>query len=136
MNRKQVLFLIALGVLMTTNSNVIDKFAKGIATAEGFYVAGSRPNRNHNPGDLTIDVTGKSVGMDGMYVKYANDADGWEALRKQVRMMFDNTSRVYNSTLTIKQVAAKYTTTAVAAWANIVAGYMGVSVDTRLDQLV
>ncbi|MGD0012916.1 MAG: hypothetical protein ABSD56_00610 [Bryobacteraceae bacterium] len=32
--------------------NVISRLASAIATGEGFFVAGSLPSRNNNPGDL------------------------------------------------------------------------------------
>ena len=114
---------------------VIDRLADAIAFAEGFYVKGSRPQRNHNPGNLTLDLTGKSVGQDAIYVVYATDEDGWEALKKQVRMMLDNSSKIYNNAMSILDVAKRYTTTEQLAWARNVASRLGVTVDTRLMEL-
>ena len=71
------------------NEAVISKIADAIAFAEGFFVAGSRPHRNNNPGDLERDLTSKGSGWDGPYVIYATPQDGWEALRHQVRLMFE-----------------------------------------------
>lgn len=113
----------------------IQNFAEAIAWAEGFYVAGSRPARNHNPGDLTADLTGKGVGVDGPFIVYGNDADGWEALKRQVSLMFTNASQIYNSQMTILQVAQRYTTTNQLAWAQTVAARLGVSMDTKLADL-
>jgi hypothetical protein len=39
---------------------VISKIADAIAFAEGFYVPGSRPCRNNNPGDLERDLPKES----------------------------------------------------------------------------
>src|SRR5438309_9370956 len=71
------------------NEAVISKIADAIAFAKGFFVAGSRPHRNNNPGDLERDLTSKGRGWDGPYVIYATPQEGWEALRHQVRLMFN-----------------------------------------------
>jgi len=71
------------------NEAVISKIADAIAFAEGFFVAGSRPHRNNNPGDLERDLTSKGRGWDGPYVIDATPQEGWEALRHQVRLMFN-----------------------------------------------
>ncbi len=113
-----------------------DRIAVAIAAAEGFNVPGSVPNRNHNPGDLRLDVNGKGVGKDELgFIKYATDEDGWDALRHQVSLMLNNKSHVYNNGMTIHQVAQKYTATAQAEWASIVASALGVSVDTPLSMI-
>jgi hypothetical protein len=110
---------------------LIDAIAHAIAVAEGFFVAGSRPARNHNPGDLTRDLTGKGVGVDGAYIKYGSDEDGFEALNTQVSLMFSG-SHVYSPAMTILEIAQRYTTTDQDAWARIVAGHLGVDINTRL----
>lgn len=119
-----------------TTEQVINAFAVAIAFAEGFYVNGSRSQRNHNPGDLTIDTIGLAVGRDGPFVVYANDNDGWMALREQVRKIVTNTSSIYNSNMTIADIAEKYTTTEQSAWALNVATKLGVSPDTRIGDLM
>jgi hypothetical protein len=113
---------------------VIARIADAIAFAEGYFVSGSRPRRNNNPGDLEQDVTGKGVGFDGPYVKYASPEDGRDALEHQVRLMFGG-SRVYNPRMTIAEVAERYTETEPAVWARNVAARLGVRVDTRLEEI-
>jgi len=113
---------------------IIDKFARGIARAEGFYVKNSRPARNHNPGDLTADTIGKGVGWDGAYVIYPDDETGWAALRRQVALFFSG-SRYYDAEMTIWEVAKLYTSTDQVAWANTVAKELGVSVTTKLSEI-
>lgn len=124
---------------MALNELVIRKLARAIANAEGFNVPNSRPARNHNPGNLTKDITATGIGMDPgpgvSYVIYKTDADGWDALEKQVRLMFAGGSHFYFPSMTIAQMAEKYTGTQQSAWARNVAVALGVSVDTRLDQL-
>lgn len=143
MSQRERWLLLALAILLlwvlmkkfVVDQDVVNKFARAIANAEGFFLKGSRPQRNHNPGDLTRDTTGKSVGMDEGYVRYANDVDGWEALYKQVRLMFTGASSYYNRTMTILEVAKLYTSTEQPEWAGNVAKYLGVTIDTKLEDI-
>lgn len=117
------------------NLSLVSKIADAIAFAEGFYVPGSRPRRNNNPGDLERDVTGKGVGMDGPYVIYATPQDGWDALKHQVMLMFAG-SHVYQPSMTIAEMASHYTSTEAGPWSLNVARRLGVPVTTQLDQIV
>lgn len=120
---------------MTTNE-FINAFSDAIAYAEGFYVTGSRAQRNNNPGNITADITGTGIGYDGPFVKYANPEDGWEALYAQIEKMIDGTSIFYDSTMSIKEISRVYTATDQDAWANNVASRLGVSVDTTIDDML
>ena len=127
--------LVAVGLIVLSKDAIIKQFARAISRAEGFQIPDSRPARNHNPGDLTVDTTGKGIErVPQGFVQYATDADGWQALERQVSLMF-NGSQIYNSTMTIADVAFRYTTTDQAAWAMIVAQTLGVTISTRLDEL-
>ena len=121
-------------------SSAIQLFAEGIALAEGFYVSGSRAARNHNPGNITLDITGTGVGMDGMFIVYANDADGWDALRKQVQLILTDTSNIYNSAMTLREIGQKYASTSTPAeqlnWAINVASKLGLDIDTPVSTLL
>ncbi len=78
------------------NEAVISKIADAIAFAEGFFVAGSRPHRNNNPGDLERDLTSKGKGWDGPYVIYATPQKGWDdffALRGRLPYFVQNFSQ-------------------------------------------
>ena len=119
-----------------TQDQVINAFAVAIAYAEGFYINGSRPQRNNNPGDLTVDIIGRGVGFDGPFVVYSTPNDGWEALRAQVGKIINNTSSIYNSNMTIAEIAQRYTTTEQSSWALNVANKLGVSPDTRIGDLI
>jgi hypothetical protein len=138
---KVLLLLVALVILavligggVVFQSAVIDKLSKAIAKAEGFYSPGSRPARNHNPGDLTLDLIKKGVGWDGPFVVYANDTDGFENLRKQLWLFWGGSS-YYNPTMTIAEVASIWTATDADAWANIVSSALGVSKDTQIQNI-
>lgn len=117
-----------------SDTSVIDKLTAAIANAEGANVEGSRPKRNNNPGNLTLDITKRGIGKDGIYVIYNTFADGLDALRKQVDLMFGGSS-IYNPSMTIREVAEHYTTTQKDEWANNVASYLGVNPETRLNEL-
>lgn len=116
------------------NGQSVSRIADAIAFAEGFYSAGSRPQRNNNPGDLERDLTGKAAGWDGPYVIYKTAEDGWEALEHQVRLMFQG-SHIYKPSMTIADVASHFTSTQQGSWSANVAARLGVSVKTRLDEL-
>ena len=118
-----------------TISTTVQKIAQAIAFAEGFYVAGSRPQRNHNPGDMTLDLIGKSTGKDGPFVVYATDDDGWANLYKQVGLWINGGSSHATADSTITDIAGFYTTTDQTAWATNVANQLGVSVDTPIGEV-
>ena len=54
----------------------VDNLAEAIAQQEGYYVAGSLPNRTNNPGD--IGTYGGNVGI------YSDPGDGWDALNSYI----------------------------------------------------
>ena len=116
------------------NDVLISKIADAIAFAEGYFVPGSRPRRNNNPGDLERDLTGKGVARDGPYVIYATSQDGREALERQVRLMFAG-SHIYKPSMTIAEVAHRYTAADPEIWAWNVAARLGVGVETQLDRI-
>ena len=119
----------------TTPNNPTVKIAQAIAAAEGFYVEGSRPARNHNPGDMTADLVGKSIGKDGAFVVYANDDDGWENLYAQVNAWLEGKSRHAGPASTIFDVSRFYTTTEQDIWADNVARVLNVPSDTPLQEI-
>jgi len=124
------------GRVNTSDTSQVEKIAQAIATAEGFYAVGSRPQRNHNPGDMTADLVGASTGTDGMFVVYGNDQDGWNNLYAQINAWLNGTSKHAGPTSTIADVSKFYTTTEQDSWAANVAGHLGVSVETELGQIV
>lgn len=131
--------LITLGVLlvMTTSGSKpqIDRIAEAIATAEGFFVKGSRSERNNNPGNLTLDFGFQTIGNDGPFPIFVNAAAGWSALKEQVRMMLDGTSHYYKPDMTIAEIAQAYTRTEQDEWAANVARELGVSINTPINQV-
>lgn len=118
-----------------SSSSATVSIARAIATAEGFYVAGSRPARNHNPGDMTADLIGKKIGDDSAFVVYGNDNDGWDNLYAQVNAWLEGTSAHAGPDSTIYDVSRFYTTTDQDAWAATVASKLGVDVNTAIGQV-
>lgn len=56
----------------------IGKLARQIAVNEGYFIAGSRPYRNRNPGDLR-NWPGFGADGDG-FTDFGDDATGWDRL--------------------------------------------------------
>lgn len=115
----------------------VKRLAEAIARAEGFYVAGSRPLRNNNPGNLTVDLEGggRATGRDGSLMVYPTPAEGWADLYLQIELMFSGGSRYYFPSMTIEEMARKYTATQQEAWAQNVASALGVSVNTKISEV-
>jgi hypothetical protein len=117
-------------------SDAVNAFAAGIALAEGFYVNGSRAQRNNNPGNITVDTIGKGIGKDGIFIIYANPTDGWNALKRQVELILTSASKYYTKDMTLREIAESYTTTDQLAWATNVASKLGISIDTPVSTLL
>lgn len=103
------------------------KFADAIAHAEGFYVSGSRPARNHNPGDLE---NWPGVPTDGEgYSVFASDSDGWQALEQQLNAIRNSASRHYSSGMSFAAMGFIYAGGDPGGnWARNVASFLGANV--------
>lgn len=113
----------------------VKKLSDAIQNAEGYNVPGSRPQRNNNPGNLELDITGTGIGKDGPYIVYKSYEDGRAALEHQVLKMFNGTSRIYEPRMTIAAMAQHYTGTQQQAWASNVAKFLGVDVTCQLNEV-
>lgn len=128
-----------LEALKSANNSVVSRIALAIARAEGFYVSGSVPQRNNNPGNLRLDVIGGATAVGtgaGNFMRYATAEDGMRDLQQQVRLMLTGQSAHYNPNMTIIEVARKYTTTQQVEWATNVARTLGVTIYTKLSEIV
>lgn len=110
----------------------VTDIARAIAHAEGFYVSGSFPSRNNNPGDITDSTT-------GVKKTFTTVDEGWVALKHQVSLILTGASHVYKPEMPIIQIASIYTlgkpdiaTPDVMGWANTVAGDLGLSITDPL----
>lgn len=77
------------------------KLARLIATEEGFFKAGSLPQRNNNPGDLRHSLHSTHTGDPNAIGVIDTVEHGWEDLERQLSL---DASRG----LTLRQFIAKY----------------------------
>lgn len=111
----------------------VQRLAEAIAWAEGFYTAGSVPQRNNNPGDLKISSVA-SVGADKSgHLIFKTAEDGWRALRLQLELIAAGRSSVYTKGLntTISEMASHYAEWS-GNWSHNVAARLGVTEGTTL----
>jgi hypothetical protein len=119
---------IALGAWMMNPTRKIKRIAEAIAKAEGYGVPGAIPTVRNNPGNLK--------GPDGEIRWFSSPEEGWNALYRQVTMMFTGESRYYRPDMTISEIARIYTgEAAYMNWANNVARFLGVTPQTRLIEV-
>lgn len=121
-------------------ADFIPTWAQSIATFEGFFSPGSRPARNHNPGDLKFAGQPGAVGKDPQnFAVFPNDSSGWQALYNQLAH-YATEFPGYS----ILQIMAHYLGQAAPTadsqgnaytYAGAVASALGVSVDTTLGEL-
>ena len=116
----------------------IISIAQAIATAEGFYVSGSLPANQNNPGDMTSG---------GTIATYPDTTTGWNALYEQILLIVNGQSHVYTASWPIynpaqpsASIAGHWTTDvppgAQANWGQNVAQTLGVDVSNSfLDYL-
>ena len=87
----------------------VDMFAHAIAKAEGYYTAGTIPNRCFNPGDLKGTRFEGQIGVcKGGHARFKTAAYGWNALYNQIDKMISGNSHVYHVSMTFAQVSRMY----------------------------
>jgi hypothetical protein len=92
-------------------TNYVMALARGIARGEGFYVSGSLPHRSNNPGDLTKSFGFNTTGVankEGVLI-FESVEGGWGALYGQLGLIFDGTSKAYNTDMTVWEFAYTWT---------------------------
>lgn len=109
-------------------------FADAIAHAEGFYVNGSIPQRNNNPGDFRS--WGHYPQVQG-YAAFPTAADGWKALEDELNLIRNGSSHVYKSSMSFRQMGALWADAAndpqgAANWSKNVAGFFEASEDEAI----
>ena len=111
----------------------IKQLAQAIARAEGVYVAGSVPQRAHNPGDLKL--SGYPTLAGGISI-FPDDNAGFDALYRQLYRILTNQSNYYSLDMTIADMARTWTATQQDSWARNVAGFLGVPTSTPLWEVM
>lgn len=119
----------------------VGALAKAIAYAEGFGVSSAIPTLAHNPGDLKIpNWSGGTLGA-GISV-FGSDDEGWARLYHQLNLILGGHSKVYQTGMTISEMAQKWTATNPDDWANNVAnnltqsGSYAATPDTTLFEII
>ena len=115
-------------------------WANAIAQFEGFDVPGSRPQRNHNPGDLKYAGQPGATGHDaGGFAIFPDVATGFQALYNQLQKYVNDFPQY-----SILQIMAHYLGQSVPttdsqgdafSYAQTVANGIGVSTSTTLAEL-
>lgn len=119
---------------MDTNA-AVELLAEGFAIAEGYPNAHSIPWRTKNPGDLCIGDLGSGV-LNHKTI-FATHAQGWEALRLQARKILTGDHSIYRPTMTLLEVAIRYTGQDHAAdWAHIVSVHCGIPTNAAIGTLL
>jgi hypothetical protein len=126
---------------MPVTPDKIDLLARAIATAEGWTNSNPNviPRRAHNPGDLTRAFGQDTIGVANSagVLEFSDDNAGWSALKAEVTAMLTGASHVYSPTMTLRQVAAKYTGgDAADSWAANAARVLGISPDQTLKDFL
>jgi hypothetical protein len=116
----------------------VQTLAHAIATAEGYYVDGSRPARLHNPGDIRSKYQHVYLGQVGLdpqgYVIFRNSVAGFIALEMQIQRIIRGESRYYSPHMTFAAFARRYVGgTGAGNWARIVVKELAVTPDTTLE---
>jgi hypothetical protein len=114
-----------------TIDEMVDQLSYAIAIAEGYFATDSLPSRINNPGDL--ELGDKGHGVEAGKTVYATAEDGWAALKRECKMILTGTSRVYNVSDTMEQMAHKWTGgDNPGAWCKIVMEKLGVDPMTTI----
>jgi hypothetical protein len=123
----------------TGGGSPLSPFADAIAHAEGFYVTGSRSQRNNNPGDMILappanKYTAKS---DGTYAIFDTAQDGWQALEDQLDFIRRGVSAHYTKTMTFFQMAETYSPgDGSTEWATNVASFVGANPNETIESYI
>ncbi len=117
----------------------IERMALAIMNQEGYY-QGSRSQRNNNPGNLVYASQAGTIGKDSKgFAIFDSFESGWNALIKQLKAAFNNTSSFYTSSMNLYQFFNVYASSSPSnertAYAKAVAGALGVTPETTLNQI-
>lgn len=118
------------GIIIIHNAS---KLALAIAHQEGYFIPGSLPNRNNNPGDLRHGVA--EVHPDNQpdaVGSFSDPIKGWQALERQLTLDADRG-------MTIQQLIYTYAPTSEndsAAYLSFVCQYVGCQPTDLVSQVL
>lgn len=110
----------------------LKNFARAVASAEGYGIPGAIPTVANNPGDLKLGeptVPGTGITM------FDSASEGWNRLYRQLALIVSGSSAYYNLDNTIAEMGQIYAN-GDQNWARNVAGYLGVSTDAKLWEVI
>jgi hypothetical protein len=129
-----VIILIAKYVPANWGSNSINTMAQAIQSFEG-WSAGSRSFRNNNPGNLKFaSQAGATEGENGFAVFNSYTA-GYQALVNLITSAFNGSSYYYRPDMSLYDFFSVYSEDNSVPYAEFVASQLGVSPDTKLQNL-
>jgi hypothetical protein len=106
-------------------------FLEAIAREEGFYVAGTRAQRNHNPGNIEFGKFSQAHGAlhgDPRFAVFSNDADGFACMHALFQGAYQG--------LTVQQAITKWappTENDTASYVSNVCRWTELTPDTVID---
>lgn len=107
---------------------------QAIAIQEGYSVSGSRPQRNHNPGDISDGAN--QFGKDsGGLTTFPDDQTGWSWLYNKVSNIVSGNSNVYPSDMSIYNVGLTWADGDVN-WGINVAANLGVDPNSTFSDYI
>lgn len=120
-----------------TRDFLVMRISVAISEMEGFNVPNSRAQRNNNPGNLR---SWKGVPVEGGYANFPTAAEGWNALRSQVRRNVGRGLTLYEFFGGKPNVYAGYAPAAdnnkPRHYAEYVAKRVGIPADVPLPELI
>ncbi len=123
-------------VLSSAVETIIEKIAEAIKEFEGYY-PGSRSYRNNNPGNLrNVQGLAGQIGLDETgHIIFDSFESGWNALKRQIRLVFSGQSHVYTLDDSLLSFFSKYAEANQGPYAAYVAGRLGVNPNTTFREL-
>lgn len=111
---------------------------RAIAIAEGYNIAGSVPAIFNNPGDLSDgkDTYGSQFHSGSNVTTFPDATTGWSWLYTKLNNAVNGVSKVYNVSMSWREIGAKWAPPNADVWAQNVAGSLGVDPDSSLGDYV
>lgn len=86
---------------------LLKALANGIATGEGYFREGTKPNRLNNPGDIKVGGQIATFAFDT--VDEPQPGGGWAAILHQLNLNLNGTSHVYDLNMTLYDMCRVWT---------------------------
>lgn len=108
-----------------------------VAYAEGANIAGSVPDRNNNPGDISdwADTYGSTYSDGSDVTTFPDKWTGWEKLYNKWLNIINGNSSVYSPSMTWVEIAQHWAGD-WSAWANNVSSHLGVNEQSPVKDYV